>query len=317
LPKGVVESGRVLVGSEHGVRALDPLTGREAWHYTRSNAVMCGLTATDGVAVTLFRTEDRCDEAVALNAATGVRAWTRNVSFRGDATLDSTDRIVLATSPTGIVTLDPTGDNIRWRYSPPEGCRLLGADAGSAGVAVLQRCAGSAAAQLRLFDGFEGSPHWTRDLPAPEGAPVRLLSAGGLLGVVVGDEVQALAAGDGTVLRTLPVPHGAAGTVQMLTFDAVALVRVGGTLSALDTTSGTVLWDTAASGLPAQPSVVKDDSSAAALLVPTEDGFVHRDPVTGAELGRSAVSGLPAGGVAFGVGPAVVYRLPDRVLGYR
>jgi outer membrane protein assembly factor BamB len=317
LPERVVESGRVLVGSEHGVRALDPLTGREAWHYTRSNAVMCGLTATDGVAVAVFRTEDRCDEVVALTVATGVRAWTRNVNFRGDAALDSTDRIVLATSPTGIVTLDPTGDNIRWRYSPPQGCRLLGADAGSAGVAVLQRCAGAPAAQLRLFDGFEGSPHWTRDLPAPEGGSVRLIGAGDLLGVVVGDEFQALAAGNGSVVHTLPVPDGAAGTVAMRTFDAVALVRVGGTLSALDTDSGAVLWDAPATGLPAEPTLVKDDRSAAALLVPTEDGFVHRDPVTGAELGRSEVSGLPAGGVAFGVGPAVVYRFPDRVLGYR
>jgi hypothetical protein len=29
------------------------------------------------------------------------------------------------------------------------------------------------------------------------------------------------------------------------------------------------------------------------------------------------VTGVPAGGIAAGVGPAVVYRLPDRVIGYR
>ena len=120
LPAGtVVQSGRVLVGSRHGVRALDPVTGEEVWHYTRSNARMCGLTVTNGVAVAVFATADRCDEAVGLNAGTGVRAWTRNILLRGDATLSSTDRIVLASSPTGIVTLDPTGDNIRWRSEAP------------------------------------------------------------------------------------------------------------------------------------------------------------------------------------------------------
>jgi outer membrane protein assembly factor BamB len=317
LPENVVESGRVLVGSTHGVRALDPLTGEEAWHYTRSNAVMCGLTATNGVAVAVYRTEDRCDEVVALTVATGVRAWTRNVNFRGDAALDSTDRIVLASSPTGVVTLDPTGDNIRWRYAPPDGCRLLGSDVGSAGVALLQRCSGSPTVQLRLLDGFEGSVHWTRDVPAPEGAVLRLLGADGLLGVLAGGEVQVLAAGDGAVLRTLPVPDDAALQVQMQAVDGLPMVHVAGTLSALDASSGGLLWEAPAIGLPAEPAAVKNDRSPVDLLVPTEDGFVHRDPATGAELGRSTVSGLPAGGLASGVGPAVVYQLADRVLGYR
>ena len=162
LPESVVEGGRVLVGSPIGVRALDPATGKEAWHYTRANARLCGLTATNGVAVAVFRTEDRCDEAVALDAGTGVRAWTRSVDFREDATLDSTDQIVLAGTPTGVVTLDPTGNNIRWRYAPPGTCELLGAEVGSAGVAVLQHCDGAAVVRLRLFDGFDGDPHWTR-----------------------------------------------------------------------------------------------------------------------------------------------------------
>src|SRR5690242_10536000 len=78
-PERVVESGRVILGSPHGVRALDVATGAEAWHYTRSNARLCGVTVTDGVAVAVFRTANRCDEGVALDAGTGVRRWTRNM----------------------------------------------------------------------------------------------------------------------------------------------------------------------------------------------------------------------------------------------
>src|SRR3954468_12624186 len=155
LPGTVVQDGRVLVGSVHGVRALDPVTGEEAWHYTRANARMCGLTVTDGVAVAGFATADRCDEAVALDAGTGVRTWTRSVSLAGDAALDSTAGIVLARNPTGLLTLDPTGDSIRWRYAAPEGCRLIGADAGSTGVAVVQRC--GADLRVRLLHGFAGT----------------------------------------------------------------------------------------------------------------------------------------------------------------
>jgi outer membrane protein assembly factor BamB len=307
LPEDVVEAGRVIVGSAHGVRALDAQTGEEAWHYTRSNARLCDVTATNGVAVAVFRTEDRCDEAVALNAGTGVRAWTRSIRLRSDARLDSTDRIVLATSPTGLLTLDPTGDNIRWRYAPPTGCGLVGADVGSAGVAVLQRCSPSVV-QLRLLDGFDGTPHWTRDLAVPAGTAVGLLGADALLGLLLGNEVQSLAPSDGAVLQRLPVPGGE--QVQQHTAASTALVRIGGTLSALDVTSGAVRWTAPALGLPTA-------EAATTVFVPDTDGFAHRDLATGAQLARSAVPDLPAGGIASAVGAAVVYRLPDRVLGYR
>src|SRR4051794_17318608 len=316
LPEGtVVQSGRVLVGSRHGLRALDPVTGREEWHYSRSNARMCGVTVTDGVAVAVFATADRCDEAVALNAGTGVRALTRNILLRGDATLSSTERIVLASSPTGVVTLDPIGDNIRWRSAAPPGCRFLGTAVGSSGVAVLQRCAGAEVAQLRLLDGFNGTSHWSRDVPLT-GADPRLLGAGPLPTLLVDGEVQAFAPADGTVLARLPVSGSTAG-LQTAEAGALTLVRADGTLTALDA-SGTTVWAVPALGLPSAGGTVGTSTQGPTeLLVPADGGFVRRDRVTGAELGRSAVTGLPDGGIATSVGPVVVLRLPDRVQTYR
>jgi PQQ-like domain len=313
-PETVVQGGRVLVAVDHGVRAVDPLTG-EAWHYTRSNARVCGLTVTDGLAIAVFATEDRCDEAVALRAGTGVRAWTRTLSLQGDARLDSASGIVLAHNATGLVTLDPTGNNIRWRYAPPAGCRLLDAEVGSAGVAALLQCADTDTLQVRLLDGFQGDEHWTVAVPEPEdAADARLLGADRLLGVLVGDEALALAADDGAVRARLPVE----GDVQMGTAGAVSLLRTGGTLSALDGDTGTLLWEAPAVGLPGAIVPDKDDDAdPAGLLVPDAQGFTQRHPATGEELGRSAVTGVPDGGVATGVGPVVVYRLADRVLAYR
>jgi outer membrane protein assembly factor BamB len=315
VPVGsVVESGRVLVGSTHGVRALDPATGQEVWHYTRSNARMCGLTATDGVAVAIFATENRCDEAVALRAGTGVRAWTRSVGLRADASLLSTDRIVMATSPTGLVTLDPTGDNIRWRSAAPHGCRYLQTAVGSAGVAVLQRCTGASLDQLRLFDGFTGAPHWSRDLPVT--ADARLLGADALPTVLIDGAVEALSTADGTVLTRLPVPAGA--DVQVGAAGSLTLVRVDGQLTALDAASGGPLWTLRARGLPATtPGAGKSARGARPLVVPEDGGFVRRDPATGTELGRSTAPTVAEGSTVTQVGRIVVVRLPDRVLGYR
>ncbi|CCG04907.1 PQQ-binding-like beta-propeller repeat protein [Blastococcus saxobsidens] len=312
VPEDVVEGGRVLLGSAHGIRALDPATGDTAWHYTRDNAWLCGLTATDGLAVAVFRTEDRCDEAVALDAGTGVRAWTRNVDFRPDATLSSTDRIVLAHSPTGVVTLDPTGNNTRWRYAAPDGCELLGSDAGDTGVAVLQQCEGAAAPQLRLLDGFDGTVHWTRDVLTSGGEDVRLLGADSLVGVQVGSEIRLLSATDGRLLTTLEAGRDRAADLQAA--DGAVLVRADGRLTALDPASAGRLWEVPAIGLPGEPATSGDDVPV--LAVPTADGFVYRDPVTGDEVGRSAGTGLPSGGTATVVGRTVVLRLPDRVLAY-
>ncbi|MCW2637573.1 MAG: uncharacterized protein JWQ99_3940 [Blastococcus sp.] len=309
LPGDVVEGGRVILASAHGVQAVDPESGEEAWHYTRSNARLCGVTAVNGVVVTVFRTADRCDEAVALFADTGIRAWTRNVGFRGDARLSSTDRIVLAASATGLVTLDPTGNGIRWRYTPPEGCLIDAAEVGSAGVALVQTC-DETSVLLKLLDGFDGKMHWERDLPADQ--EVQLLGADQLLGVVVGNEVQGRSAADGAVRATLPLPSDADQPPRMRSVEGVSLVLIHGTLHALDPQSGKTRWKAPARGLPAAGS-----DGSGSLLVPEDGGFAHLDPASGDRLGASTVSDVPAGGTAAGVGPMIVYRLPDRVVAYR
>ena len=315
LPEAVVGQGRVLVGSTHGIRALDPLTGEEAWHYTRSNARMCGLTANDGVAVAVFATADRCDEAVALDAGTGVRVWTRSLRLAGDAVLDSTSAIVLASNPTGVLTLDPTGNNVRWRYPAPDSCRLIGAEAGSTGVVVLERCGDAADVHVRLLDGFDGSENWNRGLAAGEDDPVRLLGADGVVTVRVGDQVQTLSGPDGAELSRLPVPAGTTDVAQV-TVGTVSLVRVDAAVSALDTASGRTLWEAPAVGLPVTAAGPEGAARPAPIVLPDQQGFSFRDPLTGAELARSAVDGLPSGGTAATVGPVVVLRTGDRVLAY-
>lgn len=306
LPGDVVEEGRVVVGSDHGVRGLDVATGEVAWQYTRSNAEVCGLTVADGVAVAVFRTAGRCDEAVALEAGTGVRAWTRNLSLRGDAVIGSTASVVLASSPTGIVTFDPRGNNIRWRAAPADGCRFLDAVAGGAGVAVLEGCPDDV--RVRLYDGLEGTELWTVDVPGD--ADPSLVGADALVGVRAGAEVRLFAPEDGALRTALPVaPDEAAAQTSGA---GLALVRTGGVLSAIEPASGGTRWSVPADGLPAAAPVETGE-----VVVPTTDGFVRVDALSGLELGRLPVSDAPSDGVATVVGPVVVLRLDDEVRGYR
>jgi outer membrane protein assembly factor BamB len=262
------------------------------------------------VAVAVFRTADRCNEAVALDAGTGVRQWTRNLNLRPDMSLVSTDRIVLAISPTGLVSLDPTGDTLRWRYKAPAGCRILGAATGGSGVALLQHCPGAGATALMLLDGFAGTTHWSHDVNAPAGAEIRLLGADQLIGVVVGSEVRFLAGKDGAQLRTEAVQ--AFAPARQLAVGSSVLLWAGGTLTAFDETTAQPRWHTASLGLPAAPA-----NGGSVLVVPEASGFVRVDGTTGKTVGRSSVAGLASGGVADRIGGTVLYRLPDRVLAYR
>jgi outer membrane protein assembly factor BamB len=322
-PRRVVESGRVLTTGPHGVVLRDPLTGWAVWHHTRANARLCDATAVDGVVVAVFRTADRCDEAVALRASTGVRVWYRNVDFRGDAQLSSTAGIVLAASPTGVATLDPTGNTQRWTYRSPTGCRMVGADVGSAGVVVLQRCTESSALQVKLFDGFDGNPLWTREVDTA-GATARLVGADRLVDVVVGDRLLVLSTTDGTQLQDLELPARPVAEradpepVQQAGTSDVALMWVRGTVYALDQATGDPRWEAAATGLPSVSGTSAGDAADATVLVPEDGALVQRSLADGTERGRSDTDAeLPAGGRTFVVGPAVVYATGDVVLGLR
>src|SRR3954454_11167146 len=268
LPEQGVAGGRVITGDRHGITALDPATGEPVWHYARSNAVLCGLTATEDVAVAVFRTRVRCDQAVALRADTGVYAWTRSVDLDSDVTLRSTRNLVLAVARGSVVVIDPLGDNIRWRFAP-RGCRILDAVPGSAGIAVVLRCAGTQTLRVRLVDATRGIAVWPQALPPDGSAQVALAGADGDVAVVVGDELWFLAASDGALTTTLPLP--AAGQDEPHPLSSVAgplvLTWARGTLVARGSDLA-VLWQLPALGLPAPQTSLKSVAMADTLLVP-------------------------------------------------
>jgi outer membrane protein assembly factor BamB len=321
LPQRVVEGGRVLVGGRHGITALDALTGEEAWHYTRANAVLCDLTAIDGVVIGVFRTADRCDEAVALRADTGVYDWTRNVAFDPGVELTSTDQLMLASSDRSVLVYDPAGDQRRWVKRVPPTCRILDAAVGSTGVGVLQRCS-AGTLELRLFDGFTGSEHWSRDVAASPGADARLAGVDRLVDVVVDDRLEVHAGETGDVLQTYDLPatddDPATETLQQAGVGSVALVWARGSLWALEESTGEALWSRRSVGLPTVQDPAQVAAGATSVLVPEVDAFVRRDLATGDEVERLPIDGrLAPGGRTSVVGPVVVYQLPDRVIGFR
>ncbi|MGY1746416.1 outer membrane protein assembly factor BamB family protein [Blastococcus sp. SYSU D00695] len=315
VPGALVQAGRVLLGEEHGVRALDVVTGEEAWHYTRSNARLCDVTAVDGRAVAVFATAGRCDEAVALDAGTGVRQWTRNLSLRPDIALTSSPGLVLATAPTGVVAIDPGSDTVRWRADAAEGCRIEAGTPGSSAVVLLESCDGTP--RLRALDRGAGGETWTRDLTG--GTPV-VAGVGRLVAVVSGDQLQLFAGADGTPRPPVPLPAAGPDDAPPAVTESPAglLVWARGTTVAVEGSGGRLLWSVPSRGLPAVPGDKAFLVAPSPVLVPEDGALVGRDVRTGAETGRCTLTGdVPAGGRVTVVGPVVVYAVGDRVLAFR
>jgi hypothetical protein len=148
---------------------------------------------------------------------------------------------------------------------------------------------------------------------------VTLLGADWTVTLLAGDQLRLLSRDDGAVTVAAALPAGAADQPppQETAVDAVVLVWARGRLIAADSASRTLLWQRPARGLPAGKTDGKDAAAVPQVLVPEDGGFVLRDLSTGAELGRATVTDLPPGGTSTPVGPVVVYRLADRVLGFR
>jgi hypothetical protein len=219
-----------------------------------------------------------------------------------------------------VIVYDPKGDQRRWVRRVPKTCRILDADVGDTGVGLLQRCS-NGALQLRLLDGFTGDEHWKRDVAAGPDAVARLSGVDRLVDVVVDDTLEVHAPEDGDVLQTYDLPatddDPATETLQQAGVGSVALVWARGTVRALAESTGKALWSRPAVGLPSVQEVAQVAPGATSVLVPEKGGFVRRDLATGDEVERLPVDGaLDAPGRTSVVGPVVVYRLPDRVVGY-
>lgn len=287
----IVAAHTVIVSSARGVRGLDPITGVERWHYLRSTATMCDLTVLEDVVVVIFRTTGRCNEAVALEAGSGVRRWYRNVGFSDRLSLLGAGTAAVAVTPGGIAVLDAVGDSIRWRYNPPQGCDLSSLAVGTSGVVALESCE-TGTTWLAQFELYSGDQQWR---VAPPAGDVTIVGADGVVSLVAGQQLLLLDPRNGSTLSAMPTtaePGEVGSANPMFTGEfgarAVPLVYLDGTLLAIEPANGAVLWSVAADGLPG--------SNELGLVVAEDGAFVTRDPLSGTELSRTVVSADPDSG---------------------
>jgi outer membrane protein assembly factor BamB len=262
--------GRVLVVRDgHGVRALDAATGRERWHYLRSDlATANAAPAGDGRSVLLFYAQGRGVLAVSLEAATGHRRWV--------AQLDAP-----ASDGWGVGTLVPAGPGVAAvELGGAHPARLVSATSAGSGsrapklpsgqpctVSAVAAAAGTLAVALRCgaddsvvgVSAADGRQRWVWHPPYPDGyssaEPLELTGAGTGVLVAYGESTRTSADGDPVAValpRTGQLLDPATGqegpayrvTGRLLAAGAGTAVYLDGAAVGVELATGKVHWST-------------------------------------------------------------------------
>jgi predicted nucleic acid-binding Zn ribbon protein len=248
--------GVVVTYNSHTVNGRDARTGQVAWHYTRTDEILCSVTQQDRSTIAIFRRRGNCDEVTGFVTSSGQPKWYRTLLDDGESSVASAPNIVLIVTDRMVHVIDNAGGEDRWTWSPPGGCRVDRALGGELGVLIGYHCGLSHRLQLHELTGDKElwNTSVNQDL-----AP---LTADGAITVVdrASGQVSVLSAAKGTLLRQTALPADASGAIAALPRAETSLVVgvVGLPESSLIFTgrlvavapSGSTAWTAAADGPP-------------------------------------------------------------------
>jgi outer membrane protein assembly factor BamB len=241
MAEPVVDGGLVYVstevpGSSDGhVFALDARTGGEQWRFA-TEVPKVGPLALAGGAIYLS-----AGDVVALDTVTGEIRWRQAVPGAGIVAAGAD--VVVTSTPTGLVALDPAGGGPRWvrpMPAPPQGSPSVAGD-----VVVTDDGAGT----LLGLDPADGAERWRSPLAQLLQSPA---AAGDLVVVATVEGVIAFDARSGEQRWQ----REGGGDFLRVATDGTAVVAAAVPLTLLDGTTGEVVGESPLDPeVPVQPAV--------------------------------------------------------------
>ncbi|MBV9820988.1 MAG: PQQ-binding-like beta-propeller repeat protein [Actinobacteria bacterium] len=248
----------VVVGFDGGsVHGLDARTGKQRWHYTRSDQTLCSVLQQDATTIAVYNRHGNCDEVTGLVTATGALKWQRTMTDNGVTEAASAPNVVLTVAQYSVHVIDNAGGLDRWNWVAPDHCSVDRALAGSQGVLISTTCGDKHRLVLRGLTSDE--LRWSVTVPRPM-VPVAASAFFGAVDPSTGmlHSYSAVKGADTTTDR-LGDPAALDGPLAALPRAATAVdgqsdngqplevLWLGGTLYGF-AGSGTVAWSTAATG---------------------------------------------------------------------
>lgn len=286
--------GVVYVGAGHAMVALDPVTGAEKWRFATAGDVESSPNlSVDG---TLYFGADDA-RLYALESSTGALRWYFDFPDGSDTdsspALGSDGTVYIGSNSGMLYALEGRSGALKWSFAAVDeisGAPALGAD-GTVYVTALN----AAKSEVRVYalDGASGYLRWVSSLPSASAKSVALGADGTVFvsgkglppasggGIETRPAVRALDGKTGVqkwerLLEPgspgVSAPSlGADGTVYVQAQKPLAVSGVG-KLSALDPSTGAVMWEFATHGSSNSSPAIGADGT---IYVGSDDGRVY------------------------------------------
>jgi hypothetical protein len=292
----VVVGGTITTGAGRQVDGRDPGTGESRWSYARDSD-LCGVSWVYHFAVAVYRDDRGCGQVSTLDGSTGRRGPARSSYADPRVRLSSDGSTVLSFGDTHLELW--RSDMVRMlaygetdaRVKPSarglhSGCALVSAAASSAGVSVLESCAGQAGLRLALLrPGKDDDEPQQQLVPEP--------------GIAAGSGARVLAVWENNTAVYLPSPQPRVDVVDQTgtTVSSTLLPRPASASNAVSQAGSLLTWWTGdslmvfdASKLTLRYTIAAGEKAplgpgtmmAGRLLVPVTGAIGVYDPITGA-----------------------------------
>lgn len=156
--KATLIGGVLVIETSSGAKGIDAVTGKKVWSYERTDVPVCARGYSDSRAFLAYGANGLCDEAIALEAGSGVRAWQRTIEADGPNSIAFGPNSVISVTTTQIIAYDQLNGFEQFTLDADDGgassgssdgqsstgdCEFAAASAGPI-VNVLQKCRASA-----------------------------------------------------------------------------------------------------------------------------------------------------------------------------
>jgi outer membrane protein assembly factor BamB len=312
LPPGgsPADTGSVIVASGGTITGRDPKTGAELWKYERTNATVCGWVVQDGAVIAAYGKPHGCTDLIALNAGTGARRWYRNADLGTDATLVSTNGVVVLRSGDTLLAVDTSTGLNRWTAKRPN-CMYGPVQLSALGALVLLHCPEQTL--LVDHDAYADTEHWAARLTGENPAVLWVGDPTALLSTVDGSPTITTYDGQGKVRGTVTDPRLAvAGGVPPAAVGSASYVVLwtGDGVVGVNTATRKVAWTA--------PALAAPRLDGQFVLVTDGGGFTERAIVSGTVVGTTRLTGGGPGRFAVPgrIGALVTANSPDTLTIY-
>lgn len=270
--KATLIGGAIVIETSRGAEGRDAVTGERIWSYERTDLPVCARGYNQSRVFLGYGSGNQCDEAIALEAGSGKRAWQRTIESDGANSIAFGSNSIISVGAQKIIAYDQLDGFERFTLEPNDSvadtssgtsstpatssseCVFAAASAGPI-VNVLQKCRASKGNPwiyaVRAEDSNDGKARQVGNTVLGLTDPTLIASfLNGAALVSDGTSLYIVGGGRGELAQVSGVPMTDTTSVSVLSDGGFDLISTGTTVSRVAPTTSTPAWQVPTSSYP-------------------------------------------------------------------